>query len=299
MFKSIVLRRALCAVSALVLFTTVACSSATPTPTAESLQVTEPTRGPVTFRSVTNAPNVTPPAVCQDAAAPQSYVKSVAVAKEVSAGNLEPIQVTDSYDPTQKKFHAVVKIENAPTSTRLKAAWYVVDASGYQGNSELDESEQVTGGTRNIDFTLSPTSEVWPTGSYCVQLFANGQLAYVKTFAVKGSVVMNSSPIVEVILAPQVALNNLAPIDPATSFAPTTPLIHCVVRIENAAAETKFTARWLLPDASVQEYTLTAQGSRRLDFTLTPGSSAFVPGEYKVEIYFNDRLDRVEKFFVQ
>ncbi len=287
-------RGALLCGGALLLLLATACSARTPTPT--------PTRTPRALIGPVQ-PSVTPlgppaPVLCPNAK-PPTFIKQVVLAKHTSEAT-EPVQVTEVFTPAQDKFHAVVSFENAPTATRLQARWYLIEAQGEVTNAQLDETENEVNGTGSIDFTLTPVDRAWLAGSYCVAIYANGQAALSKRFRVQDTTSSQDTPVVDVTFAQSVAPYTFEPVNPTSVLPPTAPIIHCIVQIQKAAANTKFRVRWLMPHDKPQEFTLTTQGTRRLDFTLKPPSDrGFDPGEYQVELYVNDKLERTEQFTVE
>ncbi len=238
------------------------------------------------------------PQICPDAK-PPGFIRQVVLAKRTSEA-IEPVEITDVFAPAQDRFHAVVSFEQAPNPTRLKAIWYLIEAQGKVTNAKLDETENEVSGTGRIDFTLMPVDRTWLTGSYCVALYANGRAALSRRFRVQGSTQADDGPIVDVTLAQAVVPNTFEPVNPTRVLPSTAPVIHCVVQIQAAAPDTEFQVRWLMPREAPQEFALTTQGTRRLDFTLKPpGGRAFDQGTYQVELYVNGVLDRTEEFTVE
>jgi len=115
----------------------------------------------------------------------------------------------------------------------------------------------------------------------------------------------SSGLITEVVLAKDSDPVSAAPVDPTTVFG-SNSVIHATVKISNAPANTKFTATWYVVDvgsaapANTQISTtdLTADGTRYMDFTLTP-TSAWPSGKYRVEISVNGQFDQVATYTVQ
>ncbi len=95
------------------------------------------------------------------------------------------------------------------------------------------------------------------------------------------------------------------PKDPTTTFSPNSTL-HAVVTIQNAPANTKFHTAWYFvdvggaatPNSLVAGTDLVAEGSRNLDFDLTP-IGKFPVGSYRVEISVNGVPDQVATFSVK
>lgn len=115
---------------------------------------------------------------------PSGFVSSVTMAESTQGANKDPVNPTTTF-ASNATFHAVVRTQNAPANTKFKSVWYAVDVGNVAPpNTLIDETELSTDGTRNIDFTLSP-STAWPSGSYRVEIYVNGVLDTVKTFNVK------------------------------------------------------------------------------------------------------------------
>jgi hypothetical protein len=98
---------------------------------------------------------------------------------------------------------------------------------------------------------------------------------------------------------------NKDPVNPTTVFQPSA-VIHGVVAIHNAPSNTRVKAVWYATSVESvgcntqvgQPYELTTDGSRNVDFTLSPNST-WPTGSYRVEIYVNDSLDQVVDYTVQ
>lgn len=115
---------------------------------------------------------------------PSNFVSSVTMAQDTQGANKDPMNPTTTFGPNST-FHAIVRTQNAPANTKFKSVWYAVDVgSAAKPNTLIDETELATDGTRNIDFTLAP-STAWPPGSYRVEISVNGMLDTVTNFSVK------------------------------------------------------------------------------------------------------------------
>lgn len=239
-----------------------------------------------------------PSKICADAN-PPAYLKQVVFANDASGPDYQPIGVVQDFDAKQETFHAVATLDTAPDTTNFRAAWYLIDARGYKPNARIDETEQTTGGTRNVDFTLKSKTGSWPIGTYCFELYANESLAFSKIFHVVGTPIVSNSPVVGVTMAEDAKPGTFEPVNPSHSFKTASAPIHAVVQVQNAAPNTNFKAKWILPSGDPQEFVLTTEGSRRLDFRLTPGPKGFVAGAYKIEIYVNDTLVQAEEFDIK
>ena len=80
-------------------------------------------------------------------------------------------------------FYAQVDLQNAPDDTVLKAVWTAVEAQDTDPNLYITETE-FTSGSDLIHFNLS-NDNLWPTGTYKVEIYLNGTLAETIEFSVQ------------------------------------------------------------------------------------------------------------------
>ncbi len=80
-------------------------------------------------------------------------------------------------------FYAQVELQNAPDDTVLKAVWSVVDAQDTDPGLVVNETEYTTG-SGMVYFTLS-NNDLWPTGTYKVDLYLDGELVNTINFSVQ------------------------------------------------------------------------------------------------------------------
>ncbi len=106
-----------------------------------------------------------------------------------------------------------------------------------------------------------------------------------------------------VTLARQAKPETKEPINPTSTFAPDATF-HAIASIKNAPANTSFRASWYASDIGssgcnifIDSTSISSFGNRNLDFSLTP-DKVWPTGSYRVEIYVNEVLDRMETFSV-
>lgn len=80
-------------------------------------------------------------------------------------------------------FYAQVDLQNAPDDTVLKAVWTAVEVQDTEPNLYITEAE-ITTGSDIIHFNLS-NDNLWPTGTYKVEIYLNGTLTETLEFAVQ------------------------------------------------------------------------------------------------------------------
>jgi hypothetical protein len=115
---------------------------------------------------------------------PSGLINSVTMAAGTTGPTNDPVNPTSVF-PASSTFHAVVATNNAPANTKFTAKWYVTDVgSAASPNTLVNSTDATTDGTRNLDFTLTPTS-TWAIGKYRVEISVNDQLDQVVQFSVQ------------------------------------------------------------------------------------------------------------------
>ena len=93
---------------------------------------------------------------------------------------------TTSYSPGDA-FYAFADLSGLKVGSVVEAKWYVVNAAGVQGNSEINTSDYTyMSGIHFVYFKLTTNDgSDWPGGSYKVEFYLDGVLAGEKTFVVQ------------------------------------------------------------------------------------------------------------------
>jgi hypothetical protein len=153
----------------------------TPTPSSDQ-STAEPTTVGAQDTSVPQGSgncSFTPPDITAS-----GLVSKVTMALNSQGSNKDPVNPTTVFTPSST-IHAVVAIQNAPSGTKVKATWFATDAATVACNTQIGQPyELTTDGTRNVDFTLSPTT-TWPTGSFRVEIYINGNLDQIVDYTVQ------------------------------------------------------------------------------------------------------------------
>lgn len=234
------------------------------------------------------------------------------MAKDVRGEYLDPVGVTDTFPSNQTIYHAVVTISDAPDNTTVRALWLSSD-DHYLGEYELKSN-----GTRNIDFTFKPSKGPLAPGNYKVDFFVNGVWNRTMNFNVSNTAESNtttmtaarsdtdvSNVVQDVSMAKDTKGPEKEPVDKTQVFTPN-DVIHAVVRIENSPQNTTYKASWyavdvgsaLNPNSLIDSVEIQADGSRNIDFTLSP-NKPWPAGTYKVEIYVNGTLNTAKSYTVK
>lgn len=90
-----------------------------------------------------------------------------------------------------------------------------------------------------------------------------------------------------------------------SSYAPDAPVFYALVQLNNAPDDTTVKAVWIAvkvegvdPDFKIDETTITT-GKSPVHFTLENNNPLWPSGDYKVDIYLNDKLDKTITFSVK
>ena len=76
--------------------------------------------------------------------------------------------------PQDATFNLFVELKNAPDDTQLKVSWIAVNAEGTDPNFVIYETDY-TSSDDTIRFYLE-NDDLWPVGSYKVDIYLNGTL---------------------------------------------------------------------------------------------------------------------------
>lgn len=295
---------ALVLTSAFILFLTVACGgtdeklapTSTPTGLSQTKQPSATLQRPSS--TLTRAPQAT--GLCEPGT-PPSFLSRIVLARDAKGPNYDPVGVTNEFNTSQPKIHAVAKFDGAPHDTQIRAVWYLLDAKGYTPNSQLSESNLELNGVQSADLSLVSNSGAWPVGTYCVEVYVGGNLAFSQHFAVvadSDAQPSSANHVVQMVFAENINPANQAPINPLNQFLKSATVIHASVQIQDAKNGTNFRTRWYPPGQAPIDKELTAGGTQWLDFNIFPVSGGFPTGTYKVELYVNGTLVNTAQFVV-
>jgi hypothetical protein len=112
--------------------------------------------------------------------------------------------------------------------------------------------------------------------------------------------------ITQVVVASGVKGDALEPVNASDNIAPDQNEIHAVVTLTSAPKDSLVKAVWMAvdlgsalpPNAKLDEKEIKVEGSCNVDFVLVRAGKAWSPGLYKVELYWNGKLDRTVNFVI-
>jgi len=79
-------------------------------------------------------------------------------------------------------FYATVRVESAPDDTVTRVVWRAVNVQDTEPNLEINETSLEGGGI--LTFSLS-NDQLWPLGTYAVDIYLNGELSQTLEFQVQ------------------------------------------------------------------------------------------------------------------
>ena len=112
-------------------------------------------------------------------------VVSVTTCESVSGDNLIPINIRESFTTSTPEVHAIVKLNGVKTGSIIKGVFVSIDAIATP-NYEIaaSESECYRDGEATAHFSLTRPDNGWPAGNYKIDVYVDGQLTTIKTFAI-------------------------------------------------------------------------------------------------------------------
>lgn len=196
-------------------------------------------------------------------------------------------------------FFLVVNVANAPDDTITKAVWYAVNAEGVEPNMVLKEFEYTGGG--EITFDLSNTN-LWPVGTYKVELFLDDKLTQTLDFNVAGSAASSAGSggvsVVDAYTTRFVGNDS----EKTSVFAPDEDFF-AVVELSDAKPDTVVKAVWVAVNAEGTDpntiFNETENsGVSLMTFTVSY-PDGWPAGEYKVEFHLNGEYQGYLDFTVE
>lgn len=136
--------------------------------------------------------------------------------------------------------------------------------------------------------------------------FALFLLALLAIGATSCNLIETPAGITKVVTAQSTQGANFEPINIGDNYAPDAPEFHAIVTLVNAPKDTVVKAVWTAvdvgnaapPDFKIDETEIKTEGSRNIDFLLKRADTKWSPGLYKVQLYYNGKLDRTLNFVV-
>lgn len=98
--------------------------------------------------------------------------------------NGQPGAQAETFDDQDRTIHCRITLKDPKDGTRLRFAWWVVDAGGLR-NEKLKEIDYTTKGAENIVHANLTRRDKWPEGKYKVEVFVDNNLEETVEFSVR------------------------------------------------------------------------------------------------------------------
>jgi hypothetical protein len=101
-----------------------------------------------------------------------SFIKEIHMAKDDGGS---PGDRTSTFAPGDRTVHCVTTLKEPKAGTKMKFAWWIVDAEGSK-NQQIKDIDYTTGPLENVVHGHLTVPRDWPQGKYKVEVFINGDL---------------------------------------------------------------------------------------------------------------------------
>lgn len=287
--------------------------TAAPTARAQAPTATLRALPPTTPATALSSPTAASPS---SPAVGGGIITNVVLATETTPLTGSPLGITDTFPPTGE-VHVNTAIANAPSGTKIKAIWTVVDAgSAAPKNTEITNYATTAEGTRFVDIVFTPSQKM-PAGSYKIDVLLNEKLERTLNFTVKEGIApfvvptpkaVGSCPppprpdyrpplVAKKLTMAESVTSNGDPVNATRQFKPNSTF-HAIAALENAPSNSKIKAVWYALDTGgaeacntrLVETEVTTSGTRNVWFKYTPPEK-YPLGVYKVDIFVNGNLN--------
>ena len=103
-----------------------------------------------------------------------AHLENARLAKGVDE-NQNAVDTTRTFSTSDKEFHCLADLANAPDGTRIKAVWRVIKAEGAAPDQVIVEKELQAGSEMNkLHFSMT-TETGFPPGDYRCDLYLNAK----------------------------------------------------------------------------------------------------------------------------
>ena len=103
---------------------------------------------------------------------PGEHISELHMAKDDGG---DPGDQASSFGPGDRTIHAVAKLKESKSGTKMKFSWWIVDADGAK-NEKIRDIDYTTRAMENVVHGHLTLPQDWPRGKYKVEVFVNGNL---------------------------------------------------------------------------------------------------------------------------
>jgi hypothetical protein len=113
----------------------------------------------------------------------------------------------------------------------------------------------------------------------------------------QGEVSFSTASLSDAVMCTGVDQATMKPLDKTDVFSQDTAEVFCSVKLSNAPSETQVVGEWIyvkgdvedLTDHKIADYSLKADGTKYLSFSLTRPDAGFPKGDYVCKLYLNGK----------
>jgi hypothetical protein len=276
-------------------------SPAVAAPAATPMEAPSPasTPSPVPAPSETPSPGALP---TRAGATTEVELRNPVMCKAVK-NDASPLDATTVFGPRDPLFCSV-EARNLKVGTEITAVWEDPNGSRFVKKATSDVS-----GRKYVFFSVQPRPDrPWPIGRYKIYLLADGVLQQTVPFEVV-SPGMSPAPTstrgdaashVETAVICRSVDKRHRPVDPTTTFSPSTSAVYVAVHVLNVTGGKIVNTRWYKGERPIKQIPITVprDGSGWLSFELT-SQKEWPTGDYKVEILYDGQLATTAPFSVR
>jgi hypothetical protein len=210
----------------------------------------------------------------------------------------EPVEPTTVFPQDQDVFNCVVHVANAPSDTKVRSIWVGLDTE-LGKDMTIDSVEFTIEKDSDVHFSLTRGKKFWPVGKFQVKLYLDGKFDRDVDFTVEKTTVITD------IMTCKGVTEAMEAIAPTTVFPRDQQVFHCVLTVLNVQGETKVKSVWVavdvgdVKDTKIDEATLTTSKDQTLHFSLGKDTGYWPVGEYRLDLYVNEKPKNSVEFSVE
>jgi hypothetical protein len=103
---------------------------------------------------------------------PGEFISELHMAKDDGG---DPGDQSSTFGPSDRTIHAVAKLKESKSGTKMKFSWWIVDAEGAK-NEKIKDIDYTTKALENVVHGHLTLPRDWPKGKYKVEVYVNGSL---------------------------------------------------------------------------------------------------------------------------
>jgi hypothetical protein len=213
----------------------------------------------------------------------------------------KPVNPTDTFTVITPEIFCSVKLSNAPDETEVLSEWvYVKGELADVTDYVIDSIAITTDGTRYLQFSMEIPDDGWPVGDYTLNLYIDGKDEVSVPFTVIATATLSEATMA-------LGVDALSrPLNPASTFPPSTPEIFCSVLVSDAPAGTEVAAEWVYVSGELQgvsnmvidSFALQVEGTDYVQFSLPIAADTWPTGQYLLNLYVDGTLQAQLPFAV-